>query len=562
MVNRLRQIFLMLLWIAPLAFNPPQVFAEQSASRGFDSIEELIQLLREKSVITDNEATKFIERYRENTPARKRGVSVIKIIPEEDQKAYFDQVTKEVSEKIQQDVKKDVKKVKEDLDYMSDELLRRSRVQKKEVEDLQEKVTDEISNKLYKSSWTQRIRWGGDIRIRYQGEFFDDNNDLGFKPDLDKQELELANTTEDRKRFRYRVRLGVKAKVMKKNPEINVGEVDAVVRIATGNDDNPISTNDTFGDYLNKDGIVLDRAYLKWTYKPDLPIWGKIPKLELTAGRIPNPFFHTDLVWDGDLNFEGAALKIKTDTLMANPWKGFLTLGGFPLQEVELSQHDKWLFGGQVGIEYNKTMGLSGKLGLAYYGYRHIEGIQNDPFSSLMDFTAPQFYQNSNLVFDIRDPLDVDPTTFLPGLVNDFNLLNITGQLDYDFWFPLHIVLTVDYVKNLAYDKDRVLRLTGADLDADKGYQIGMLVGYPKVQGWGQWNMGLRYKYLEADAVLDAFTDSDFHLGGTNAKGWILEGQLGLSKRLWLSARWLTADEIEGDRLSIDVLQLDLNARY
>jgi hypothetical protein len=62
--------------------------------------------------------------------------------------------------------------------------------------------------------------------------------------------------------------------------------------------------------------------------------------------------------------------------------------------------------------------------------------------------------------------------------------------------------------------------------------------------------------------VLDAFTDSDFHLGGTNAKGWILGGKYGLLENTYISARYLSADEIEGPPLGIDVLQLDLVSEF
>ena len=70
------------------------------------------------------------------------------------------------------------------------------------------------------------------------------------------------------------------------------------------------------------------------------------------------------------------------------------------------------------------------------------------------------------------------------------------------------------------------------------------------------------YKHLESDAVVDGFTDSDFHLGGTNAKGWISGVNFGLGKNTWLTARWLTANEISGPPLSIDVFQFDINARF
>jgi hypothetical protein len=74
--------------------------------------------------------------------------------------------------------------------------------------------------------------------------------------------------------------------------------------------------------------------------------------------------------------------------------------------------------------------------------------------------------------------------------------------------------------------------------------------------------VSLNYKYLEADAVVDAFTDSDFHLGGTNAKGWILGVDIGLAKNYWIAAKWLTSNEVSGPPLAIDVLQFDINARF
>ena len=62
--------------------------------------------------------------------------------------------------------------------------------------------------------------------------------------------------------------------------------------------------------------------------------------------------------------------------------------------------------------------------------------------------------------------------------------------------------------------------------------------------------------------MLDAFTDSDFHLGGTNAKGFMIGGSYALYKNTWLSARWMSSDEISGLPLSVDVFQLDLNAKF
>jgi hypothetical protein len=62
--------------------------------------------------------------------------------------------------------------------------------------------------------------------------------------------------------------------------------------------------------------------------------------------------------------------------------------------------------------------------------------------------------------------------------------------------------------------------------------------------------------------VLDAFTDSMFHQGGTNAKGWVLGVQYGLAKNTWMDLRWFSADAIDGPKYSVDMLNLDMNTRF
>jgi Putative porin len=76
------------------------------------------------------------------------------------------------------------------------------------------------------------------------------------------------------------------------------------------------------------------------------------------------------------------------------------------------------------------------------------------------------------------------------------------------------------------------------------------------------WNVGVSYRYLETDAVVDAFNDSDFGLGGTNLKGYVFGGSLALAEKVVASARILSADNIIGPTYRVDVLQFDLVARY
>ena len=72
----------------------------------------------------------------------------------------------------------------------------------------------------------------------------------------------------------------------------------------------------------------------------------------------------------------------------------------------------------------------------------------------------------------------------------------------------------------------------------------------------------LAYRHVESDAVVDAFNDSDFGLGGTNLEGYLVSGALAIGKGVWAGARWLSADNIVGPTFEVDVLQVDFSARF
>ena len=55
---------------------------------------------------------------------------------------------------------------------------------------------------------------------------------------------------------------------------------------------------------------------------------------------------------------------------------------------------------------------------------------------------------------------------------------------------------------------------------------------------------------------------NSFGLGGTNLKGYFLGGNLGLGENVWATLRWMSANNIAGTPFAVDVLQVDLNARF
>ncbi|MBU2477611.1 MAG: putative porin, partial [Gammaproteobacteria bacterium] len=426
--------------------------------------------------------------------------------------------------------------------------------------------------------WTQRIKISGDLRLRAQDDLYSSDNLPFGTAFVDFNEVNdnggfggsFLNTDEDRFRGRLRARLGIDGKV--------TNNLKAGLRVSTGNSDDPVSTNQTMGDSFSKSGVVLDRSYLQY----DGTNTNNYPYLTLWGGRMPNPWLSTDLVWDDDLSFECVAGTYRMNlagsgSLMDMDERDrslFVTLGGFFLDEVDLSSDDKWLFGGQVGGEMVFDDQSTLKMGIAYYDYRNIAGRRNSLDSTLFDYTAPEFVQKGNSMFEISNDTGAFGRRF--GLAPDFGLVNLTVNYDLAKFAPIHYMLSADYVRNVGYDAEEIRsRLEGSAMFVDsslftadpsdeqnEGYQLKLTVGWPSTLVRRNWQAFLAYRYLERDAVLDAFTDSDFHLGGTNAKGWMLGGSYGLTENAYLTVRYMSADEINGPPLGIDVLQVDLNAKF
>jgi Putative porin len=507
-------------------------------------IRRIIELLRQKRIISDTEAEALKQRPSYGA-APGAGAGQGAAAP---------------------DTQKEIKRLEEKLDRRMDDALTGTRINAREIERLETERIDKLADQALKSSWAQRISFNGDMRLRYESIAFDEDNYPDFRDPANPDTL--VNSTEDRQRYRARVRLGLKATLIDPR-DVNVGKVEAAVRLTTGNSSDPVSTNETLGDDFNKDGIVLDRYYLKWTYKPELPIWGRIPQISLSGGRMPNPWFSSDLVWDDDLNFEGFVLNLRTDTLDENGWYIFLTGGAFPLQELELNDEDKWLYGAQLGLAVKPFYGLNITLGAAYYDYRNITGTPD--MVGLPGYTAPNVPNQSSPLYQQKGNtlMFIDEANSRTALAADYDIVDITTEIDMDYFFPVHVILGGTYATNVGFDQAAVNRRASANLstarvvdEETEAYQVGLKVGYPTIGDFGEWNVFYQYKYIEADAVLDAFNDSDFHLGGTNCKGWLAGLEFGLFHNVWLRSRWITSDEISGPQFAVDILQIDINARF
>lgn len=453
--------------------------------------------------------------------------------------------------------------------------------------ELREDVTQDVLAKAQQErwgipeampEWTQRIKFGGDIRLRAQGDMYSSANPAFGTAFVDFNEVNASGgiggsflpTDEDRNRGRVRARLGVDGNIST--------NLKAGLRFTTGNTNDPVSTNQTLGNSFRNSQIVLDRAYLQYNAVGEQAY----PYLTLWGGRMPNPWLSSDLVWDNDLSFEGGALTYRRNLAGSGSLLDmderdrmlFLTVGGFFLDEISDSPDDKWLFGAQLGSRLAFEDQSSLEMGVAYFDYRNISGRRNSLDSTLLDYTAPDYMQKGNSVFEISNDTGAFGRRF--GLAADYSLLNVTVNYDLARFAPIHYIVGADYVRNVGYDAGKIRdRLEGGALfvdsslftadpseDQTEGYQLKLTVGWPSTLVRRNWQGFLAYRYLERDAVLDAYTDSDFHLGGTNNQGWILGGAYGLSENTYLLARYMSADEIDGPPLGIDILQVDLNAKF
>ena len=457
--------------------------------------------------------------------------------------------------------------------------------------------------------WTKRIRLYGDVRVREEGIFNDKVNSpffpnfaainagSGFNINTASPGFVNApqlNTTEDRNRTRLRARIGISAQV--------ADWITADVRLATGNDSSPVSTNQTFGagGNFSKYNIWLDRGSLRFT---------PVKEITVDLGRFENPFWTTELLYDTDLNFDGIAAKTKF--AVAEGLSVFGAAGAFPVFNTDLNfgtnstiktrSRDKYLAAAEAGFDWAATDRIAVKGAVGYHRFLDVEGERSSLCSPPptaadncdTDPSRPQFQQFGNTLFQLRNIQQVAdpaaPQLQYFGLASKFEILDIHGRINATMLGSHVLSVEGNYLRNLAFKRGDIVRrfidpvaqapspqqdlivnnfgpVNAAGTTGFEGGGTGWMArigfGTPELKKWRDWNVGVAYRYLQTDAVLDGFADSDFHLGGTNAKGFIVGGAFGIARNTSISLRWLSADTITGPRFSNDVVQLDLTAGF
>ena len=352
-----------------------------------------------------------------------------------------------------------------------------------------------------KKSWTDVIHVKGDFRYRLDIENIPDNED-----------------TKVRHRHRIRARLGVSA-------DLPQG-FKAHVQLATGSSD-PVSTNQTLSEAFSTKPVWIDLAYAGW-----YPAFAE--GLAVEAGKMKNPFVtpgNTELIFDGDLTPEGAALSYSHAFGIVEP---FFHGAAFYVQERKTAD-DAWLLGIQGGVKLTVAEDIVHFiLGASYYDHTRIQG--NPVYYDTVDS-----YGNSAT---LADPADPDSDLLYD---NDYNVVEgffeVGGKIAKFPW-----AVFTDVIYNAAAEDDNL------------GWLVGLSFG--KCKKPLDFSLGYTYRQLQADATVGAFSDSDFIGGGTGGKGheWSLGFQL--AEPLQLAATYFFNQAPIENSESYNRAQIDLKLKF
>lgn len=433
----------------------------------------------------------------------------------------------------------------------------------------------------------------GDLRVRYENRQAHDPSD---------GRIELN-------RERVAVRLGLRGEVL---DDFYYG-----VRLDTAN--NPrspwvsLGTSSSGAPYQGPFGkstfnVNIGQVYLGW--KP--ASW-----VDITAGKMPNPFYFTPMIWDTDLNPEGLAERFKYTIGQADL---FVNLGQFLYQDTNPTHASRGYFNlgydssspafmlaWQAGVNYHITKDISVKLAPTLYNYTG-HGVNSSPASSTPDFRGIFVGQGST------NGVGGTPGVFYSGYpsgpydgfvdnqtgINDLLVLDIPFELNFSF-HNLNARLFGDYAQNLqgserakaafrAQDSallagSGLIRIPSAQTSDTKAYQVGVAIGSTNSLGlvYGStvrkhaWEARAYWQHVEQYALDPNLLDSDFFEGRGNMEGIYGAFAYGFSENVIGTIRYGYGQRIN-DKLGTggsnqdipqmnpishySILQLDLTLRF
>jgi len=321
-----------------------------------------------------------------------------------------------------------------------------------------------------------------------------------------------VDRSQDRFRERIRLRFNAEAQL---NDQLKGG-----FSFASGDLNNPISTNQTTNQYTTRKPLAIDRAYA--TYNPS---WFR--PLTVTGGKFAYPWFNTELVWDKDLNPEGAgetlAFNVRTPVL-----KKFSVVG-FQLPFAEnkrTAANDKSFYNTMVYGEQLQTfwqLGSRIKLSAyaSFYDWKYADSIalsvatanNASPVNGLLPLNNNGL-QNSIATVTVTNAATGAKTITSAQFASKFGILDSLAQFDiqtpYERW---PVTLVGDFAQNTrACENVRNIPVAAVysapcDSRARHGYWLEGRVG--RADRKGDWQFGYTRIVIEREANIGAFNYSE-----------------------------------------------------
>lgn len=372
--------------------------------------------------------------------------------------------------------------------------------------------------------WVKNLKLKGDFRFRYQYQNFEDA---------------VKDDTLERNRLRYRARLGLEAKIndwAKVNFGLASGSYESKItadQLAGGKDvkaslgQDLRSTNQTFDDFFSHKPVWIDYAYAEFTP------WSW---LTLSGGKMKNPF-HTasELIWDGDITPEGAALQFKYPvidelSLLANA-------GLFILDEVK-SLDDPMMAVVQVGTAL-KVSDFDATATLSFYDPMNLMNAESNTGegAKMLGYIKQGYYWKN-----IAAALDASYT------IKEKYQVGLMGELTANLY---------------DLNKDAL----GAKADDTVAFFVGVKGGTKALKDLGDFQSSISYRQLGISSWIPFLIDSDPFDGNVNAEGIKFDIKAGLYKNFSFAATlnyfWTLDQKFNSDKRNRDLLlQLDLNYKF
>ena len=360
----------------------------------------------------------------------------------------------------------EIKKLKEVLQNQKQAIEEGRQAQKEAIQKAVKEESAEAQEtwKEWIPKWVRKIKISGDLRLRYERLW--DRGMLNQNGTEGKQD--------DRNRGRIRLRLYLDAPI---TDEI---KTHFMVTTNMSTHQEATTTNATFGEDFDDKGIYLARAYAE--YKPN---WLK--GLGLGAGKFKKNFYHTDIMWDTDVNPDGVYEFYRYEG--SDIFQPFIYLSQMVLNENNRTP-DAMLYLNQAGFTWDIGP-VRWILAGSYYSWSNLNGT--------VWMHSGDYNKGGGNSF-ITDPSTGD-------IVYEYGYKLWEGYSQIGFQVgPYPVTVYLDYVYNAADD---------VPSDENKAYNVSFKIG--KEGKKGDYALYYKYAYIEQNAVLGCLNDQDFY--GANRKG-------------------------------------------